>query len=570
MLDWHPCLPAFLPACACLLAFFCSGRGGWDRYEHSQTGDTRRHFGSQGSLAALEDSYFSCSAGSGCFLLSYPEGVRDLFFFVDSKHFRMASVSAIKVPAPAVVAEKSLDSNMYALGSFVGMSGAQLANFASLLDMPTDIEVLKTISPRCFMGMAEDAVDAVISTMEGGLYAKSLAKQVFLIGRKLHSEDPPPVATASPAVTTLSTSIASSQNPGDIVLGGARKVKLGTVYDPMDDTEVTAATPSMLKQWYAQYRLVKKGAPLVGKEPTPDQILALHTRIIVHGLEPYADYSVLTPNGRRMAKRLKFMNWVPQPDGSYQHVEVPGPSSFELWEKCHAVWEVIMLMLTYPPKTPEEEAKPVFTLIAAETYFEAFKELAQQHPECWHLCCQAEDRCRAEHIPRLARDIEAETGIFPDWADVFIKAALDDRYWDRHVRRPALVFLARNKRVPESFDEDLPTVPSAHPAGRPSKKQRKEQARAKAQATERVKLVPNNDYVTAKGTPKGNGKGKGPHPRKTSQGFVSTREGAQICFRFAKGPEGACPSPCPDGRAHVCQKCLQPHRNNSESCRGNV
>ena len=255
---------------------------------------------------------------------------------------------------------------MVALASFVGMPGEQLAKFATLLDMPADLEVLKTISPRCFVGMAEDAVDAVIATMEGGLYTKSLAKQVYLIGRKLHSEEPPP-ATASPAVSDLSTLVARSPNPGDIATGVGRKVKLGTVYDPMDDSEVTAATSSMLKQWYAQYRLVKKGPPLVGKDPTPDQILALHTRVIVHGLEPYADYSVLTPNGRRMAKRLKYNNWVPQPDGSYQHVEVPGPSSFELWEKCHAVWEVIMLMLTFPPKAPEEESTPVFSLIAAET-----------------------------------------------------------------------------------------------------------------------------------------------------------------------------------------------------------
>ena len=312
---------------------------------------------------------------------------------------------------------------------------------------------------------------------------------------------------------------------------------------------------------------------MVGKDPTPDQILALHTRVVVHGLEPYADYSVLTPNGRRMAKRLKYNNWVPQPDGSYQHVEVPGPGSFELWEKCHAVWEVIMLMLTFPPKAPEEESTPVFSLIAAETYFEAFKELAQQHPECWHLCCQAEDRCRSEHIPRMARDIETETGVFPNWSDVFIKAALDDRYWDRHVRRPALVFLARNKRVPDNFEEDVPPIPSAHPAGRPSKKQRKAEAKAKAAAAqaERVKLTPYADLTTAKGTPKGNGKGgKGPHPRKGPGGFVTTREGAQVCFRFSRGQEGACPSPCPDGRAHVCQKCLQPHRTGSESCRGNI
>ena len=71
----------------------------------------------------------------------------------------------------------------------------------------------------------------------------------------------------------------------------------------------------------------------------------------------------------------------------------------------------------------------------------------------------------------------------------------------------------------------------------------------------------NNDKGAGKG-----GKGND-HPRKNKKGFyITTREGAEICFRFAAGNRDACTTPCAQGRAHVCQKCLQPHRNNSEAC----
>eukprot|EP00973_Karenia_brevis_P040609 5616588-Karenia_brevis.AAC.1 len=65
---------------------------------------------------------------------------------------------------------------------------------------------------------------------------------------------------------------------------------------------------------------------------------------------------------------------------------------------------------------------------------------------------------------------------------------------------------------------------------------------------------------------KGHGKG-GDHPRKDAQGrFITDRDGKEICYKFANGGQGACPEPCAQGRAHVCQKCLQPHRNGSTSC----
>ena len=54
------------------------------------------------------------------------------------------------------------------------------------------------------------------------------------------------------------------------------------------------------------------------------------------------------------------------------------------------------------------------------------------------------------------------------------------------------------------------------------------------------------------------------HPRKKGHHFITTRDGTEICFTFAKGARDACPEPCQRSRAHNCQICLGPHRN--EEC----
>ena len=125
---------------------------------------------------------------------------------------------------------------------------------------------------------------------------------------------------------------------------------------------------------YDNYKAIKHGAPLEDKEPTPEQIMALHTRVVTLGFEPYADFSILTPYGRRTAKRQRHRSWILQEDGSYQPVDLPGPASFEQWEACWGLCEVILFMLRFP--SDEATSSPaigqgptvVLTPIAAETY----------------------------------------------------------------------------------------------------------------------------------------------------------------------------------------------------------
>ena len=113
-------------------------------------------------------------------------------------------------------------------------------------------------------------------------------------------------------------------------------------------------------------------------------------------------------------------------------------------------------MLWWPH--PVAGSRVVVTPAAVEYYRETFRQLAFEYSECWFLCCKAEDACRAENLSRIRRRmVVANGGAQVSWSDVLIEAANDDKYWDREVRRPAMIYLARGKRGGEptaAYEED--------------------------------------------------------------------------------------------------------------------
>jgi hypothetical protein len=216
-----------------------------------------------------------------------------------------------------------------------------------------------------------------------------------------------------------------------------------------------------------------------------------------------------------------------------------------------------MLMLRFPDDGSGIAANSfVVTPIALEAYYEAFAALAKEHPECWHLCQKAEDRCRAEHFSRIVRKLQAKLVRAPTWSEVFIDAAEDDRYWDREVSRPSLGFLARGKRTltqAEATERDL----TARVTEQPNKKGKGNNKKGAKEDKKAANKNTNKDR-NSRGS---HGDGQA-HPKKDHKGrFVTTREGSEICYKYAIGERGACEAPCRAGRSHVCQKCLQPHTN---------
>ena len=108
----------------------------------------------------------------------------------------------------------------------------------------------------------------------------------------------------------------------------------------------------------------------MNKDPSPDQIQATHVRSVELGLELYADFSLLTPFGRRLAKALRHRSWMLQEDGTYRPVDVPGPDSFTTWEACWKVYDIILLMLRFTATGADNTItkQPVVTPIALEAY----------------------------------------------------------------------------------------------------------------------------------------------------------------------------------------------------------
>jgi hypothetical protein len=100
----------------------------------------------------------------------------------------------------------------------------------------------------------------------------------------------------------------------------------------------------------------------------------------------------------------------------------------------------------------------VVTPTALEYYQETFRQLAFEYAECWLLCCKAEDACRAERLARIRRKMMVQNGgAAVTWSEVLIVAADDAKYWDKEVRRPAMLYLARGKRGGEptaAYEED--------------------------------------------------------------------------------------------------------------------
>ena len=116
--------------------------------------------------------------------------------------------------------------------------------------------------------------------------------------------------------------------------------------------------------------------------PTADHIPGLHTRVVKLHLEPYADFSVLTPFGRRMAKVLRHRSWLLQPDGTDRPTEVPGPADMDMWYACWRVFATILLMLRWPSaETAPDKDLLVCTPAALDQYYEGFRQLVLEHPE---------------------------------------------------------------------------------------------------------------------------------------------------------------------------------------------
>jgi hypothetical protein len=149
-----------------------------------------------------------------------------------------------------------------------------------------------------------------------------VARQVFkLRDIELSNHDPLPENKAD--VSPPPAIVAQKEE-----ISAFTRVKCSSVIDQSDETEIRSLTSGEVARFFQNHIDVVGAEPLEECCPTPEQISALYDKVVIRGEEPYADFSVLTPFGRRVQKLSRMRSWLLQQDGSYRPIDVPGPPTF--------------------------------------------------------------------------------------------------------------------------------------------------------------------------------------------------------------------------------------------------
>lgn len=388
-----------------------------------------------------------------------------------------------------------------------------------------------------------------------------------------------PAVLAPPCVGTPGSTSGTTESK-------AKKVKIALFADQMDENEVEIMSREQLDECYRVYRNVTGADPQPEADPTIEQVTAVRAKVTIRDEPPYVDFSVMRPFGKEMQKALKARSWLLQEDGGWKAFDVPGPPNHTVWLQSWRVFRTIMLMLHHRPDPTTGNSLPVMAIAALEEYADRIAELVREFPECWHLIWSADDRCRRDELERIRRALTRARleGRLPmnitfevsqPWVGCLTQAARDSEFWAKHVIRPAQTFLARsgtrkNMSAEQASEIAVEQTKVTHglsdktspPGMGQSSNARKRRAKWRKDDEDKrsAKSSPSWSMSAAWSAGKKSAKTV-EHPRKYGQLFVTSREGEELCFKFSKGPQGACPEPCPDGRVHLCQYCRQPHPN---------
>ena len=256
----------------------------------------------------------------------------------------------------------------------------------------------------------------------------------------------------------------AGQQAGDTEVGQGRKggsserrrFKISSVLDQRDDQEVEALAPLHFREAILRYKLANDGLePSKEEESTADQLQAVKVKLD-HDVVPYADFGVLRPFGIRLKRVMKFHAkfWDPS-TAEFVAKELPGPTSFEEWQRSWRVYSFILVALGAVSKA------------RLERYQAKVGELVAKYGNLrggsWWIVALADHKMRAEEMKRIRRKLDSAhtEGRFADaggldpakpWDAVFLAAALDNHYWSSEVAEVAMLFVARVKDQAELAD----------------------------------------------------------------------------------------------------------------------
>ena len=276
----------------------------------------------------------------------------------------------------------------------------------------------------------------------------------------------PGQAAQQPAPGAGTASLPAAMTPTASTLD----LELSSVIDQSLKGKVSIMEPAAVRKMLAEYKRKRGAYPHPDCEPTVEQLSALD-QILKADQVPYVDKAVWGPNGRRLLRKMLFIAFTLQPDGTWQKRELPGPPDVHVWWACWKVFRTAALLL--------DIADPEIL----DNYAEFIKGLAKRYPACWFIVYSGDVRMRSEHFERIRRAAEEEHTAgctLPSqhlpydpqrpWNSVFQRAIMDTAFWDEQVRENARDFIARDgagawkqSSAPqprhESVDERPPKAP---------------------------------------------------------------------------------------------------------------
>ena len=355
----------------------------------------------------------------------------------------------------------------------------------------------------------------------------------------------PPPPGAPPAAAPAPPVMAPPVTPPPGV-----KVKLSTVIDQGTDQEVTMLPAETLTNMRRRYITAFGDEPLQRAEVTDTQLTALNFKC-EQGVAPYADFGVWGPHGARLERKMRFTSHVVSPDGTWRTVEMPGADCLDTWRECWAVFRTAALMCAV--------ALPA----TLDMYAQLFEDRCKRYPGAWHLCAQADIRCRSEFMVDERRRQERFHTAHPTmssfdvampWNSVMKAAAKATEFWDLELKEPALLYALGHGRSHPTFVSQQPAAMTQPGGGGGGGGRGNKRKRDKHKAP----VVQAPPPAAPPGGGKALGKGKGGKGRNGKHN--KDRNGKELCFAWNRSPGGCTTGQCPQGRSHLCELCLQPHR----------
>ena len=356
-----------------------------------------------------------------------------------------------------------------------------------------------------------------------------------------------------------------------------RTVNFKDIADGARNDDISVLTvPAMdaMREHYITVTHNRHGPP-DNCEPTAEQMAALHT-LLREGNTPYVDFAIWSPFRSRTQRKINSTGLMFGANGVLQKLEFRGPPSFEHWKACWKVYETAMIYI-------DAVDPPVM-----HAYCQYIEDFARQFGHaCWALLYQVESRFRREFIEKFKRreakaqrDAVAVGAPHPfdparPWQHMYDIAINEFHWWHSKVTVPCWMVTSKARSLGHFIDGDC---------------------EFSASATQHIATALQHDIcpslegsASSSGVGGGGGAGGGggemgggdnnkrpgaggkPPPLKkvkteqlekirmhnvTNGMFTTNRSGRQLCEAFQNGK---CSGPCPEGAAHQCAKCLDPH-----------